>query len=86
VKLVVRWFQAHENERFVVEKNRSHIKFMVVDEELVILGSSNFDRASVMTSGEVDIAFRDPGLARSMLAAVEKHQSTGQIEEGDGNV
>ena len=60
----------------MVEMNRSHIKFMVVDEESVILGSSNLDRASVMTSGEADIAFSDAGLAKALLTAVRDHQST----------
>ena len=74
------WFQSDATQDFVIEENKSHIKFMVIDEELVIVGSSNLDRASVYTSGEVDIAFSDSGLAKALLLAVKGHQSTEQYE------
>ena len=85
VHLNVKSFKCDQGQPFVVEMNRSHIKFMVVDEESVILGSSNLDRASVMTSGEADIAFSDAGLAKALLTAVRDHQSTDR-DAGDISV
>lgn len=60
----------------MVDGDKSHIKFMVVDEELVIVGSSNLDRASACTSGEVNVAISSPDLAKFFLSVVKKHQST----------
>ena len=77
--LTVEWFKSNPNEGFVVDGNKSHIKFMVIDEELVIVGSSNLDRASACTSGEVNVSFSNPELAKSFLTAVKSHQSTGNV-------
>jgi phosphatidylserine/phosphatidylglycerophosphate/cardiolipin synthase-like enzyme len=74
--LTVEWFQGDPDQKFVVDGDKTHIKFMVVDEELVIVGSSNLDRASACTSGEVNVAFSDPRLAKKILSAVKKHQLT----------
>lgn len=78
--LEVHWFQSDPAQTFVVDHEKSHIKFMVVDEELVIFGSSNLDRASAMTSGEVNIAIPNPEFARSILATVKRHQLTSTLE------
>ena len=75
--LTVEWFQGDSDQEFVVDGDKTHIKFMVVDEELVIVGSSNLDRASACTSGEVNVAFSDQRLAKEILSAVKKHQLTG---------
>ena len=75
--LTVEWFQGDSAQEFVVDRDKTHLKFMVVDEELVIVGSSNLDRASACTSGEVNVAFSDPRLAKEILSAVKKHQLTG---------
>lgn len=75
--LVVEWFNSDSSQEFVVDEDKSHIKFMVVDEELVIVGSSNLDRASACTSGEVNVAISSPELANFCLSAVKGHQSTG---------
>ena len=60
-----------------MDGDKSHIKFMVIDEELVIVGSSNLDRASACTSGEVNVAFSDRSLAKEIMSAVKTHQLTG---------
>jgi len=78
VDLKVNWFKSDESQEFFVEGEKSHVKFLVVDEELVILGSSNLDRASACTSGEVNVAISDAASARQLLAAVKRHQATGK--------
>jgi phosphatidylserine/phosphatidylglycerophosphate/cardiolipin synthase-like enzyme len=77
--LKVEQFKSDWSQEFVVDGDKSHLKFMVVDEELVIVGSSNLDRASACTSGEVNVAFSDAKLAKSFLSAVQRHQLTGKI-------
>jgi len=75
--LKVNWFKSDNSQEFLVEGEKSHIKFMVVDEELVVVGSSNLDRASACTSGEVNVAISDAEVARLLIAAVKRHQATG---------
>ena len=48
--LNIHWFQ-----HSVYDK--SHVKLMVADDQVVVMGSSNLDRASESTSGEVNVAF-----------------------------
>ena len=74
--LNVQWFKSDETQAFVVDGDKSHIKFMVVDEELVIVGSSNLDRASACTSGEVNVAISNSEFAHQILAAIKRHQRT----------
>lgn len=74
--LNVQWFKSDEGQPFVVDNDKSHIKFMVVDEELVIVGSSNLDRASACNSGEVNVAISNREFAHQILAAVKRHQRT----------
>lgn len=76
--LVVEWFEGDERQSFVAEK--SHIKFMVVDEECVMVGSSNCDRPSACTSGEVNVAISDVEFAKKILSAVKRHQATGRLD------
>jgi hypothetical protein len=45
------------------EPQQSHLKMMVVDDEVLVLGSGNLDRASWFTSQELGVAFFDKGLA-----------------------
>ena len=77
-ELIVEWFEGDERQSFVAEK--SHIKFMVVDEECVVVGSSNCDRASACTSGEVNVAISDVEFAKNILSAVKRHQATGMLD------
>jgi phosphatidylserine/phosphatidylglycerophosphate/cardiolipin synthase-like enzyme len=74
--LNVQWFKSDETQAFVVDGDKSHIKLMVVDEELVIVGSSNLDRASAGTSGEVNVAISNSEFAHQILAAIKRHQRT----------
>jgi phosphatidylserine/phosphatidylglycerophosphate/cardiolipin synthase-like enzyme len=74
--LNVQWFRSDESQPFIVDGDKSHIKFMVIDEELVIVGSSNLDRASACTSGEVNVAISNSEFAHQILVAVMEHQRT----------
>ncbi|KAI5811735.1 hypothetical protein DFH27DRAFT_621486, partial [Peziza echinospora] len=50
---------------------QSHVKAMVVDEEVVVVGSANGDMASWGTSGEVNVLVVDGGFARGVMEALE---------------
>lgn len=52
------------------EPQQSHLKCTIVDQELVILGSGNLDRASWYTSQELGVAFFDQGFARRLLESL----------------
>lgn len=54
------------------ESVQSHIKLTIVDDEVLVLGSGNLDRASWFTSQELGVAFVDRGLASTVGAAVDK--------------
>jgi phosphatidylserine/phosphatidylglycerophosphate/cardiolipin synthase-like enzyme len=53
------------------EPQQSHLKLMVVDKEVTVLGSGNLDRASWFTSQELGVAVFDGGVAWSVRRAVE---------------
>ncbi|KAF2196730.1 phospholipase D/nuclease [Delitschia confertaspora ATCC 74209] len=50
---------------------QSHLKMTVVDDEVLILGSGNLDRASWYTSQELGVAFVDKGMCREIVRAVD---------------
>jgi phosphatidylserine/phosphatidylglycerophosphate/cardiolipin synthase-like enzyme len=54
------------------EPVKSHLKLTIIDDELVILGSGNMDRASWYTSQELGIAFFSHELARDVMALVKE--------------
>ncbi|CAD0112414.1 unnamed protein product [Aureobasidium uvarum] len=49
------------------EPQQSHLKCTIVDQEFVILGSGNLDRASWYTSQELGVAFFDDMFAKRLL-------------------
>lgn len=53
----------------------SHLKMTVVDDELLVLGSGNMDRASWYTSQELGVAFASQEMASVMLDQVKKVDS-----------
>ncbi len=63
--LVVEYFQP---KRPITSREplQSHVKLTIVDEEWVVMGSGNMDRASWYTSQELDVAFRDRKFARAV--------------------
>jgi phosphatidylserine/phosphatidylglycerophosphate/cardiolipin synthase-like enzyme len=54
------------------EPQQSHLKMMVVDGEVVVLGSGNLDRASWFTSQELGVAFFDKGLVGQVEETVDR--------------
>ena len=54
---------------------RSHIKCTVVDEEVIVLGSGNMDRASWYTSQELGIALKGQQVAYDLWRAINRHES-----------
>jgi phosphatidylserine/phosphatidylglycerophosphate/cardiolipin synthase-like enzyme len=79
LNLQVHWFKSDPAQPFAIDEDKSHIKFMVIDEELVVLGSSNLDRASACTSGEVNIAISNADLAKQIVSTIQHHQLTGRL-------
>lgn len=53
-------------DRFNAEPVQSHLKLTIIDEEIVVLGSGNLDRASWYTSQELGVAFYSQELATEM--------------------
>jgi phosphatidylserine/phosphatidylglycerophosphate/cardiolipin synthase-like enzyme len=53
------------------EPLKSHLKLTIVDEEWVVLGSGNMDRASWYTSQELDVAFRDQRFAQTVKDSLD---------------
>lgn len=54
------------------EPVQSHLKCMIVDQEIVVLGSGNLDRASWYTSQELGIAFCSKKLAETVGMTLEE--------------
>jgi phosphatidylserine/phosphatidylglycerophosphate/cardiolipin synthase-like enzyme len=54
------------------EPQQSHLKMTIVDEEVVVLGSGNLDRASWFTSQELGVAFFDKEVVGKILVAVDE--------------
>ncbi|KAF2850080.1 phospholipase D/nuclease [Plenodomus tracheiphilus IPT5] len=53
------------------EPQQSHLKMTIVDDEVLVLGSGNLDRASWFTSQELGVAFFDAGVVKKVASAVE---------------
>ncbi|KAH3908073.1 hypothetical protein HBI56_193040 [Parastagonospora nodorum] len=54
------------------EPQQSHLKMTIVDDEVVVLGSGNLDRASWYTSQELGVAFFDKDLVKKIGGAVDE--------------
>jgi phosphatidylserine/phosphatidylglycerophosphate/cardiolipin synthase-like enzyme len=54
------------------EPQQSHIKCLIVDGDLVVLGSGNLDRASWFTSQELGVAFLDAAFARKLRGDLQE--------------
>lgn len=53
------------------EPQQSHLKMTIVDDEVVVLGSGNLDRASWFTSQELGVAFFDKDVVEKVAGAVD---------------
>ena len=54
------------------EPQQSHLKMTIVDDEVVVLGSGNLDRASWYTSQELGVAFFDKEVVKKVGSAVDE--------------
>jgi phosphatidylserine/phosphatidylglycerophosphate/cardiolipin synthase-like enzyme len=54
------------------EPVKSHLKCVIVDEEITVLGSGNMDRASWFTSQELGVAFLSSEMAKDIKGCVEE--------------
>ncbi len=54
------------------EPQQSHLKLTIVDEEVVVLGSGNLDRASWFTSQELGVAFFNKEVAKQVAITVDE--------------
>jgi phosphatidylserine/phosphatidylglycerophosphate/cardiolipin synthase-like enzyme len=54
------------------EPQQSHLKLTIVDDDVVILGSGNLDRASWFTSQELGVAFFDRDTVKNVATAVDE--------------
>lgn len=54
------------------EPQQSHLKMTIVDDEVLILGSGNLDRASWFTSQELGVAFFDKEVVKKVGSAVDE--------------
>jgi len=59
---------------------QSHIKLSIIDDEIVVLGSQNLDRASWFTSQELGVAFKSREMASEVKSILEKAM-TGRREQ-----
>ncbi|KAK6337532.1 hypothetical protein TWF730_002929 [Orbilia blumenaviensis] len=74
--------------------DKSHVKCLIVDEEVVVLGSGNFDRASWVTSQEVNVGlFLDnaragrvrQALVDALAGRLEVFEGSGWVQGGEGD-
>ena len=49
-----------------------HSKALLVDDDLALIGSANFDHRSFRLNFEVSMLFRDAGIATALAALVEQ--------------
>ncbi|KAF2096560.1 phospholipase D/nuclease [Rhizodiscina lignyota] len=57
--------------RGIAEPIQSHLKLTIVDNQWVVLGSGNLDRASFYTSQELGVAFLDTAFAKNVVDTVD---------------
>lgn len=68
----VGYFRKREGGEGGEELVKSHLKMVVVDGEIIVLGSGNMDRASWFTSQELGVALLGRVVAERIRAAVDE--------------
>lgn len=58
-----------------------HAKCLVIDEELILIGSTNWTFYALTNNNEVSILLRSPKLARELINYFNQVKATGQREE-----
>ncbi|KAH7070742.1 hypothetical protein BKA63DRAFT_535725 [Paraphoma chrysanthemicola] len=54
------------------EPQQSHLKMTIVDDEVLVLGSGNLDRASWFTSQELGVAFFDKNVVKNVASVLDE--------------
>jgi phosphatidylserine/phosphatidylglycerophosphate/cardiolipin synthase-like enzyme len=70
--LKVEHYLAKQGVRGDEEPVKSHLKMVIVDEEITVLGSGNMDRASWYTSQELGVAFFSREMAREIRGCLDE--------------
>ncbi|KAK4982489.1 hypothetical protein LTR66_009246 [Elasticomyces elasticus] len=70
--LKVSYFQPRIDSKDVHEPVQSHLKLTLIDDEIVVLGSGNMDRASWYTSQELGVAFFSRSFAARVRCTVDE--------------
>jgi phosphatidylserine/phosphatidylglycerophosphate/cardiolipin synthase-like enzyme len=70
--LKVGYFRKRERSEGEEEPVKSHLKMVVVDGEITVLGSGNMDRASWFTSQELGVALFGKEVAEGIRGAVDE--------------
>lgn len=65
-KLEVLYYNSRDRDGY----DQTHLKLTIVDDEIVVLGSGNMDRASWVTSQELGVAFVDANFAARVSTSV----------------
>jgi phosphatidylserine/phosphatidylglycerophosphate/cardiolipin synthase-like enzyme len=65
----------------VYKKRSCHIKLMIVDEHVGIVGSGNQDTQSWFHSQEVNLMIDSPRICRAWIEALRRNQNTGLYGE-----
>lgn len=76
------------------KKRNCHIKLMIIDDEVGIVGNGNHDTQSWYHSQEVNVMIDNPGVCEEWLDAIRRNQNThlhelgkdGIYRDADGNV
>ena len=61
---------------------QSHVKAMIVDNEVTVVGSANGDRASWFTSGEVNVMVLDENFAKGVRDSLQKGVGSRRVRVG----
>lgn len=69
--LRIEYYRAKEGALSENEPVKSHLKLVIMDEEITVLGSGNQDRASWYTSQELGVAFLDASIAKDIRRTVD---------------
>lgn len=73
------WYVGKDQTRPIIaehKKRSCHVKLMIVDESIAIVGSGNQDTQSWFHSQEVNIMLESPDVCRSWIDGLRRNQNT----------
>ena len=71
-ELSIGYYHSRKGGKVKEEPVKSHLKLVMVDEEVTVLGSGNMDRASWYTSQELGVAFFSAEMAEKIRECVDE--------------